>query len=132
MRDRVTIRLGGRDYSLLPTMGVLDAFEDRFGSIGAHIQRLSAEQALFQHRAFLIWQALKADDGNTQDVGGRPMEITLDATKRQMFDAGLYDEALVSAEIELIQRLIWTPEQFTEKKRQREAAMAELASLKLD
>lgn len=127
MRDRVAIRLGGRDYSLLPTMGVLDAFEDRFGSIGAHIQRLASDQALFQHRAFLIWQALKADDSNEVSVGGRSIAFTLEQTRVQMFEAGLYDQTLVKAEIELIERLIYTPEQFAEKKRLREAAEAEQA-----
>jgi hypothetical protein len=126
MRDRVTLRLGGKDFSLLPTMGVLDAFEDRFGSIGAHVQRLAGEAALFQHRAFLIWQALQADPSNRQEMDGRVIEFGLDATKTAMFEAGLYSEALVMAEVELIERLIYTPEQYAEKKSKREAEAASL------
>ena len=129
MRDRVKIVLGGKEYSLLPTMAVLDAFEDRYGSIGGHIQRLTAEQGLFTERAFLLWQGLMADKDNSQKVAGKAMEFTLEAVKKQMFEAGLYHETLMRAEVELIERLIYTPEQFAEKKRQREAAQEEQAKM---
>ncbi len=129
MRDRVKVILGSKEYSLLPAIGVLEAFEDRFGSIGAHVQRLSAEAGIFNERAWLILKALSADSENTQTAGGRAMPWDLDAVKAAMFETGLYSLPLVKAEIELIERLIYTPEQYAEKKTARAALEADQATV---
>jgi len=122
MRERVTIRLGGRDYDMLPSFGVLEAFEDRHGSIAAHLARLVEMTAPLSTRAFLVLRALEAGSAGTGD--GKMLPWGFEAVKLAMFEAGLWHESLVNTEIALVERLLYTPEQYTAKK----ALAAEMAA----
>lgn len=111
MRDAVKYRMGGKDYDLLPTFGVVDAFEDRHYSLFEHLERLSQGSATLHARAFLILQGLKAASPDTKWDFGTLME--------RMFDQGYWHEDVVLQEIEFIEKLIYTPEQYVAKKEQR-------------
>lgn len=121
MRKSIQITLGGQDYDLLPSFAVADAFEDRFGSLAAHIQKLIDLSAPMNQRAYLIMQALKA---------AQPEEPwALDAVKKTMFERGYWHEDLVRIECDLIEQLLYTPEQYQEKKARRQEAAAQEAEL---
>jgi hypothetical protein len=128
------MRFGRREYPMLPTFGVLEEFEDRCGSIAAHYGALAALTATLEARAFLVWLALKAGAAGEQ-TDDREGEFTLDAVRTALFERGLWHASTVAAETELIERLMWTPEQFLEKKAERarvaedEAALATLLGL---
>ena len=114
MREKVTIEFAGQEFGLAPTFGALDLFEDRHGSIALHYQKLGDLSATMTARAYLVWQALKAGDPS--------LPFTLEATRVAMFDAGLWHESVVTKEIELVEKLLYTPEQYIEKKNQLAAA----------
>lgn len=113
MRDRVMIKLGGREVALLPTFGVADAFEDTHGGLVEHLQMLNEGRARLPVRAFLILEAMKAADPE------KPWK--LERVKETMFERGLWHEDLVQFETDFILRLMYTPEQYLEKKAEREA-----------
>lgn len=129
MRERVAVTLGGRERSLLPTFGVLEAFEDRCGSIAAHLARITDLTATLNARAWLVMKALEADGANARVVDGQSLPFEIGAVKQLMFEAGLWHESLVNAEIELIERLLYTPEQYTEKKVLAAAMAADQANI---
>lgn len=115
------ITLGGQDYDLLPTFAVADAFEDRYGSLAAHIQKLVDVSAPINQRAYLLLLALKA---------GHPGEPwALDSIKKTMFERGYWHEELVLIECELVERLLYTPEQYLEKKEKRRKAAEQEAEI---
>lgn len=121
MRDRVEVEFGGRVYSLLPTFEVTDAFEGRFNGLFDHLEKLSNGIASIHVRGFLMYLGLKASDDSTN--------WTEEAVRKSMFEAGHWSEDMVAKEIEFIQRLIYTPEQFQAKKEAEEAARAEMMEL---
>ncbi len=132
MRDAVTVRLGGADYRLLPTFAVADAFEDRHGSLMAHLQRLVDLSATMNQRGTLLLEAMRAA---YVDEGKSPDRLELSAMKQRIFDAGMWSEAMLQAEFELCERLLYTPEQYLEKKAMREQqaeASAQLAAMMED
>lgn len=111
MRDAVKLRLGGKEHSLLPTFGVVDAFEDRHYGLLDHLDRLMNGRATIHARAFLILQGLKA---------GAP-EVNWDfaTVMERLWEQGYWDESVVMTEGEFIERLLYTPEQYLAKKEQR-------------
>lgn len=127
MRDTITITLGGAEYRLLPAFSVADAFEDRHGSLMAHLQRLIELSATLSQRGFLILSAMKAagrEEGKDMD------NFQLVAVKERMFDAGMWSDDLIRVELDLCERLLYTPEQYQEKKAQRaEAQKAAMAAM---
>lgn len=126
MRDRVFLKFGGKEYPLLPAFSVIDAFEDRCGALTAHILNLTQGTATLRARATIIFHAMvaarKADGGSAQDMS---VQNVMEA----MFDAGMADDGLMLKEIELIERLLYTPEQYAVKKAERERAEKALKEL---
>lgn len=108
------------DYTMLPTFAVADAFEDRFGSLMAHGEAILNMTAPMTQRAFLILQGLKAGDPSQQ--------WSVESVKKTMFERGYWHESLVRIEIELVERLIYTPEQYLAKKTLRDAEAAAMAA----
>ena len=123
MRDAVIVRVGGADYRLLPTFAVVDAFEDRHGSLMAHLQRIVDVSATLTQRGTLLLEAMRAA---YKDEGKNPDRLELQAMKQRMFEAGMWSDDLVRAEIDLCERLLYTPEQYLEKKAQRARAEADV------
>lgn len=109
---------------LRPAFSVVDAFEDRFGGLVAHLEALYDGRATIQARGLLILEGLKAQEPEKK--------WTLDRVKESLFEAGLWHEEQVNIEAEFIQRLLYTPEQYTKKKAKEEAerqAMEEMAQM---
>ncbi len=123
MRDRVVITLGGREYPLLPTFGVHEQFEDRFGSLMKHYLGLSEFTATLKARSYLVYLAIKAD---REDRGEDDSMLSWDATAKAMWEQGHAAGELPRKEAELIERLLYTPEQYRAKKEE-EAAMKKAA-----
>ncbi|MEY8099586.1 hypothetical protein AB9F29_19580 [Falsihalocynthiibacter sp. S25ZX9] len=115
MRGRVHIEFGGRDHSLLPTYEVAEQFEARHGGIVDHYEKLNNGSAPMQVRAYLILLALKQGEGGDK--------FTLQGVMKAMFEFGLWHGDLVRKENELIEGLIYTPEQLLAKKEEEKAAM---------
>jgi hypothetical protein len=111
MRDRVKMRLGGKEYDLLPSFGVVDRFEDRYYGLLDHLERLMQGKAVIQARAFLILEGLKAADPN------KPWDF--ETVMERLFEAGYWHEDVVMKEAEFVERLIYTPEQYLAKKEER-------------
>lgn len=128
MRDAVSAKLGAKTYSLLPTYGVLSDFEDRFGSIAAHYAALADMTARLAARSYLVYLALQAWRNEHPDEK-RVGEFDHEAVAKSLFDRGLWHEDTVKFEIELIERLLYTPEQYQEKKDQRAAAQKAQAEI---
>lgn len=123
MRDRVQMKLGAKEYALLPAFAVIDAFEDQHYSLLEHLDRLMKGTAVIHARAFLICEGLKAADPEVKwDV------LTI---MERMFERGYWHESLVFEEQEFIERLLYTPEQYLAKKQQR-VAEAEQQKAMLD
>lgn len=108
MRGIVNMKLGGREVALLPSFEVADAFEERHGSLMAHLEALTQGRATLNPRAFLVWKAACAGDP--------AVEWQIGTIKERMFDRGYWNEDIVILEAELIERLLYTPEQYLEKK----------------
>lgn len=118
MRDRVLVTLGGREYALLPTFGVYEQFEDRFGSLMQHLLKMNEFSATLKCRSYLVFLAMvaaKEDDGQDHD-------LTWESVHRSMWEAGPAVGAVPKAEVELIERLLYTPEQYLRKKEEETAA----------
>lgn len=113
MRDRVKMKLGAKEQLLLPAFEVVDAFEDRFGSLLEHLEKLMNGRATIQARGFLVWEGLKANDPT--------VSWDYEQVMRSMFDRGLWHNDLVMEEAEFIERMLYTPEQYQKKKEEREA-----------
>jgi len=115
MRERVSIKFGGKEYSLLPTFEVWDQFEEST-EIGLlqHLELLYAGRATANVRARLVLLALEAAD---------PQKTwSLERVKKAMFENGAWHEDMVAKEAELTQKLLYTPEQFAAKKQESEEA----------
>ena len=125
MRDPVFLTLGGKEYSLLPTFAVLDAFETRHGSLITHLERLVQGAVPLRQRAYLVLEAARA----AHKDAGQEFKWLLDGVAERMFDNGVADEDQMTREIELCERLLWTPEQYLRKKAEREKAEAEQAKM---
>lgn len=115
MRERVSITFGGKEYSLLPTFEVWDSFEE-MTEVGLlqHLEALYSGRALINTRARLIMLGLEAGDPGKS--------WSMDRVKKAMFEAGAWHEDIVAKEAELVQRLLYTPEQFAAKKKESEEA----------
>lgn len=115
MRELVKIKLGGREFSLSPTFEVWDQFEEQT-EVGLlqHLESLYKGQALANTRARLVLLGLQAADPEKT--------WSLERVKKAMFESGAWHEDLVAKEAELIQKLLYTPEQFEAKKRESEEA----------
>jgi len=111
MREAVKMKLGSKEYSLLPTFGVVDAFEDRHYGLLEHLERLMGGKATIHARAFLILQGLKA--------GSPDVQWDMSAVMERLFEQGYWHEDVVLVEAEFIERMLYTPEQFIAKKEQR-------------
>lgn len=105
------MRLGGKEYSLLPTFAVVDNFEDRHYGLLEHLDRLTSGRATIHARSYLILQGLKA--------GSPEVDWDMSAVMERLFDMGYWDESVVVKEAEFIERLLYTPEQYIAKKEQR-------------
>lgn len=113
MRDRVKMKLGAREQSLLPAFEVVDAFEDRFYGLLEHLEKLMQGRATIHARGFLILEGLKASSPDVQ--------WDYEQVMKMMFDRGLWHEGLVKEEAEFIERMLYTPEQYQAKKEERAA-----------
>lgn len=109
------IKLGAREIPLRPAYQVLDAFEDLHGGIVGHLEGLSNGTATMKARARLIYEGARAADPSTQ--------VEIEAIKERLFDAGLWSEGVVMKEVEFVEKLIYTPEQYQAKKEERAEAM---------
>lgn len=123
MRDRVLLTFGKREYALLPTFAVAERFEDRFGSLIAHLQALSelSPTATLKQRAYLLYLAMKA----AKEEDSEPSDLSWEATHQAMWEEGMAQPDRVMKEIELIERLLYTPEQYLAKKAAAAAAAKE-------
>ena len=121
MRDLITIKLRGRDYSLLPSFAVLSNFEDRHGSIATHYSGLVGLTATLAARSWLVLQALQAFRSDAPSEG-RSFGFTQDVVAESIFEAGLWHDQTVQVEINLVEALLYTPEQYQAKKAERAAA----------
>jgi hypothetical protein len=121
MRDSVMLAFGRREYPLLPTFGVMDAFEDRCGALTSHLLNLTSGTATLRVRATLVYHAMRA--GRLQE-GGSAGDMSIQATMEAMYELGAADNDLMLKEVELIERLLYTPEQYQAKKEAREKAEA--------
>jgi hypothetical protein len=121
MRDSVAIQFGRREYRLLPTFGAMDAFEDRCGALTAHLLNLTSGTATLKTRATLVYHGMKAAFDNE---GKSTQDLSVQSTMQAMFDAGAADNDLMLKEVEFIERLLFTPEQYQAKKEAREKAEA--------
>lgn len=120
MRDRVMITLGGAEHPLLPAFEVLDVFEERVCGILDHLNNLTNGTARLRDRAMLVMLAANAAaDGDWK----------LDATMQRMFEAGLWHQDLLLREIELVEKLLYTPEQYAAKKAARAEDQQTLESM---
>lgn len=117
MRDRVMMAFGGQELPLLPTFGVMDSFEDRCGALTGHLLSLTSGTATLKVRATLVFLAMKA--GREAD-GGSSADMSVNNTMLAMWEAGAADNDLMLKEVELIERLLFTPEQYAAKKAERE------------
>ena len=126
MRDRVTLTFGRKEYPLLPAFGVMDRFEDRCGALTAHLISLTNGSATLRSRATLVFFGMKAA---REEDGGDAAAMTIEATMQAMWDAGAADNDLMLKEVEFIERLLFTPEQYRAKKEARERAEAALNAL---
>lgn len=129
MRDRVFITFGRRKHALLPTFGVQDGFEDRCGALTAHLISLVSGTATLRTRATLVYFGMKAalEDDREPTAG-----LTVASVMESMWELGSADNDLLLKEQELIERLLYTPEQYQAKKEARErqeAAQEELQKL---
>lgn len=119
MRERMQVRFGRQEYSLLPSFSVIDQFEDRCGALTAHLLNLVQGTASLKQRATLMHlafvAALREDDQDTRDA-------TIQSMMQAMFDEGVADDDRMAMEVELCERLLYTPEQYLAKKAKREAA----------
>jgi hypothetical protein len=123
MRDRVLLTFGKREYALLPTFAVAERFEDRFGSLISHLQALSelSPTATLKQRSYLVYLAMKA----AKEEDNEPSDLSWEATHQAMWDEGMAQPDRVMKEIELIERLLYTPDQYLAKKAQAAAAAKE-------
>jgi hypothetical protein len=128
MRELVKLTFGGREYPLLPTFGVLEKFEARFGSLPKQLMAMMDMSATLRVRAYLVFLGIKAqrEDDDTGEARG---ELSWDAVAEAMFDEGVLNEAMTLLEVEFMERLLYTPEQYQTKKTQRAALEAEMARL---
>lgn len=117
MRDRVTIVFAGQEFRLLPAFSVIDGFEDRCGALTGHLIALTAGTATLKSRATLVYLAMKAaaEEDNEPTSG-----MSIHNTAQAMWEAGAADNDLMLKEVELIERLLYTPEQYAVKKAERE------------
>lgn len=123
MRDLISITLRGREYSLLPSFGALSNFEDRHGSIAAHYSALVGLTATVSARSWLVLQGLQAFRAETPPEG-RSFDFTQTSVAEALFEGGLWHEAAVQVEIDLVEALLYTPEQYLAKKAARTAIQA--------
>lgn len=119
MRETVFITLGGQERPLKPAYAVFDAFESRHGGLLDFLRSLSEGTAPLEARAFLICEGLKAADAS--------VAWKIDAVKQRMFEEGAWHIDLISKEVEFIERLMYTPEQYTRKKEAEKAAAQKAA-----
>lgn len=128
MRDRVTLVFGRREYALLPAFGVQSDFEDRCGSLTAHLINLVSGTATLKTRATLLYfgtrYALVAD-------GQATSALTVQSVMEAMWDEGSGDNDLLLKEHEFIERLLYTPEQYKAKKEDRERTEAAMKAMDL-
>lgn len=122
MRDMGKIDFGGKEYPLLPTFRVMSDFEDRYGAVADHFLALTGATAKIKPRAYLLFLGLQAAR-DAAPVEGRSFGFTPERVEEAMFDRGAWHETTVAAEIDFVQSLMFTPEQFAEKKAARTAAL---------
>lgn len=119
---------GGREYPLLPTFGALENFESRHGSVAKHLMSMMDASATLKVRSFLVYQGMKAhrDENFSGEVRG---EMTPESVAMAMFEEGVLNEAMTLREVEFIERLLYTPEEYQAKKHQRAILEAEMMKL---
>lgn len=128
MRDRVILTFGRKEYPLLPAFGVMDVFEDRCGALTAHLLSLTQGTATLRSRATLVYLGMKAA---READGGSSADMSIQNTMEAMFDVGAADNDLMLKEVELIERLLYTPDQYRAKKEARERAEAAMRAMDL-
>lgn len=126
MRDRVTIAFGRKEYPLLPTFGVMDEFEDRCGALTSHLLSLTSGTATLRNRATLVFLGMK--EARTAD-GDSASAMSIQSTMQAMWEIGAADNDLLLKEVEFIERLLYTPEQYRAKKEARERAEEALKAM---
>jgi hypothetical protein len=122
MRDLVLMTFGRKEYPLLPAFRVMDGFEDRCGALTGHLISLTNGTATLRARATLVFLAMKAA---REDEGGATADMSIQNTMQAMWEAGAADNDLMLKEVELIERLLYTPDQYKAKKEARERAEAD-------
>ncbi len=128
MRDMGKIDFGGKEYPIMPTFGVMSDFEDRYGSLANHFLALTGATAKIKPRAYLLYLGLRAAR-EAVPVEGRSFGFTPERVEEAMFDRGVWHESTVAAEIEFTQSLMFTPEQYREKKAARMEALKMQAAM---
>lgn len=119
MRDRVILTFNRKEYPLLPAFSVMDSFEDRCGALTAHLISLTNGSATLRNRATLVYFAMKAA---REEDGGSSADMSVQSVMVAMWEFGAADNDLMLKEVELIERLLYTPEQYRVKKEEREKA----------
>lgn len=128
MRDRVSLTFGRKEYPLLPAFGVMDAFEDRCGALTAHLINLTNGTATLRNRATLVYLGMKAA---READGGSASLMSVSGTMEAMWEEGAADNDLLLKEVEFIERLLYTPEQYKVKKEARERAEAAMNMMEI-
>lgn len=119
MRERVTLTFGRKEYQLLPAFGVMDEFEDRCGALTSHLLALTNGTATLRSRATLLFLGMKA--ARVAD-GESAAAMSVQSTMEAMWEIGAADNDLMLKEVEFIERLLFTPDQYRAKKEARERA----------
>lgn len=130
MRGVVALTFGGRDYPLLPTFGVLEKFESRFGSLAKHFVALMDLSAPLKTRAYLLFLGIKAyRDENAGEDGEVRGDLSLDSVAEAMFEEGVLSEEMSLLEVDFMERLLYAPAQYQAKKEQRAILQAEMTKI---
>jgi hypothetical protein len=127
MRELVPLTFGGREYPMLPTFGVLEKFEARFGALPKHLGEMMGLTATLRARAYLVFLGIRAQQESANEFGRG--ELTWDSVAEAMFNEGVLDEQMGTMEVEFIERLLYTPEKHIEKKALRATLEAEMAKI---
>lgn len=94
---------------MLPTYGVWSDFEDQSGvSLLSHVHQLYDGTALIGARSKLILLGLRAADES--------VVWEIDRVKQAMFDRGAWHESLIGVEADFAQTIMFTPDQYAEKR----------------
>lgn len=121
MRDRVAIYLQGGSFDpsyMLPTYEVYEAIEGELAAVPLVLAYHDQRHLTLDHLATIVEFGLKA--GEPDQPWGR------NAIKKALFTMGVMSDEVREPISELLERLSYTPEQYTAKKTQAQSDQSDL------